>query len=105
MGWLRATRLRSVIPLNATKYCFRAQLWSSTNIPLENAARLREHVQAESREPAGSPCLHLVGRYDATNEMFTGAYVEYALALAEMMAHKPDKLTHVVPHPLFGEEN
>jgi len=46
-----------------------------------------------------------VGRYGATNEMFTGAYVEYALALAEMMAHKPDKLTHVVPHPLFGEEN
>ena len=33
--------------------------------------------------------------YGATNEMFTGRYVEYALASAEMIAAKPKKLTHV----------
>ncbi len=33
--------------------------------------------------------------YGATNKMFTGAYVEYALVSAEMVAHKPKKLTHI----------
>jgi NADPH:quinone reductase-like Zn-dependent oxidoreductase len=33
--------------------------------------------------------------YGATNEMFTGAYVEYALASAGMVAAKPQKLTHI----------
>jgi NADPH:quinone reductase-like Zn-dependent oxidoreductase len=33
--------------------------------------------------------------YGATNEMFTGAYVEYALASAEMIIAKPKKLTHI----------
>jgi len=32
--------------------------------------------------------------YGATNEMFTGGYVEYAVPSAEMMAAKPPKLTH-----------
>ena len=33
--------------------------------------------------------------YGTTNEMFTGAYVEYALASAKMVAHKPNELTHI----------
>jgi NADPH:quinone reductase-like Zn-dependent oxidoreductase len=33
--------------------------------------------------------------YGATNQMFTGAYVEYALASARMVARKPKKLTHI----------
>jgi NADPH:quinone reductase-like Zn-dependent oxidoreductase len=35
------------------------------------------------------------GVYGATNEMFTGAYIEYALASARMIAVKPKKLTHI----------
>jgi len=33
--------------------------------------------------------------YGSTNEMFTGAYVEYAISSARMMASKPRKLTHI----------
>jgi NADPH:quinone reductase-like Zn-dependent oxidoreductase len=33
--------------------------------------------------------------YGATNHLFTGAYGEYALASAGMMAHKPKNLTHI----------
>jgi len=33
--------------------------------------------------------------YGATNEQFTGADVEFALASAGMIAHKPGKLTHL----------
>jgi NADPH:quinone reductase-like Zn-dependent oxidoreductase len=33
--------------------------------------------------------------FDATNEQFTGAYAEYAVASARMVARKPDRLTFV----------
>jgi NADPH:quinone reductase-like Zn-dependent oxidoreductase len=62
-------------------------------LPLILGSELSGIVEAVGEEVAGFEPGDEV--YGATNEMFTGAYVEYALASAEMMADKPKRLTHI----------
>jgi NADPH:quinone reductase-like Zn-dependent oxidoreductase len=62
-------------------------------LPLILGSELSGIVEAVGEEVAGFKPGDEV--YGATNETFTGAYVEYALASAEMMADKPKKLTHI----------
>jgi len=62
-------------------------------LPLILGSELSGIVEAVGDDLAGfRPGDEVCG---ATNEMFTGAYVEYALASAEKVAHKPKKLTHI----------
>jgi NADPH:quinone reductase-like Zn-dependent oxidoreductase len=62
-------------------------------LPLILGSELSGIVEAVGGEVAGFKPGDEV--YGATNEMFTGAYVEYAIASAKMMADKPEKLTHI----------
>jgi NADPH:quinone reductase-like Zn-dependent oxidoreductase len=62
-------------------------------LPLILGSELSGVVEAVGEKVAGFKPGDQV--YGATNEMFTGAYVDYALASAEMMAAKPKKLTHI----------
>jgi len=62
-------------------------------LPLILGSELSGTVEAVGDEVAGFKPGDEV--YGATNQMFTGAYVEFALASAGMMAHKPKKLTHI----------
>jgi NADPH:quinone reductase-like Zn-dependent oxidoreductase len=58
-------------------------------LPLILGSELSGIVEAVGEQAAGFKPGDEV--YGATNGMFTGAYVEYALASARMMADKPDK--------------
>jgi len=62
-------------------------------LPLILGSELSGIVEAIGEEVTGFKPGDEV--YGATNEMFTGAYVEYALASAAMVADKPKKLTHI----------
>ena len=62
-------------------------------LPLILGSELSGIVEAVGEEVAGFKPGDEV--YGATNEMFTGAYAEYAIASAKMMADKPEKLTHI----------
>jgi NADPH:quinone reductase-like Zn-dependent oxidoreductase len=62
-------------------------------LPLILGSELSGIVEAVGEELTGFKPGDEV--YGATNEMFTGAYVEYALAAAGMIAYKPRKLTHI----------
>jgi NADPH:quinone reductase-like Zn-dependent oxidoreductase len=62
-------------------------------LPLILGSELSGIVEAVGEDVAGFKPGDEV--YGATNEMFTGAYVEYALASAAMVAYKPKKLTHI----------
>src|SRR6266700_3814707 len=62
-------------------------------LPLILGSELSGNVEAVGDDVADiKPCDEV---YGSTNKMFTGAYVEYALVSAEMVAHKPKKLTHI----------
>jgi len=62
-------------------------------LPLILSSELSGVVEAVGAEVVGFKLGDEV--YGATSEMFTRAYVEYALASAQMMAAKPRKLTHI----------
>jgi NADPH:quinone reductase-like Zn-dependent oxidoreductase len=62
-------------------------------LPLILGSELSGIVEAVGEEVAGFKPGDEV--YGATNAMFTGAYAEYSLASAAMMAYKPGKLTHI----------
>jgi NADPH:quinone reductase-like Zn-dependent oxidoreductase len=63
------------------------------SLPLILGSELSGIVEAVGEQVAGFKPGDEV--YGATNEMFTGAYAEYAVASAGMMADKPKKLTYI----------
>ncbi|MGA7324294.1 MAG: NADP-dependent oxidoreductase [Rhodomicrobium sp.] len=62
-------------------------------LPLILGSDLAGIVEAAGAEVSGFKSGEEV--YGATNEQFTGAYAEYALPLAGMMAQKPKTLNHI----------
>jgi NADPH:quinone reductase-like Zn-dependent oxidoreductase len=63
------------------------------SLPLILGSELSGIVEAVGEKVAGFKPGDEV--YGATNEMFTGAYAEYAVPSAEMVAAKPTKLTNI----------
>jgi len=63
------------------------------SLPLILGSELSGIVEAVGEKVAGFKRGDEV--YGATNEMFTGAYVEYAVPSAGMVAAKPTKLPHI----------
>jgi NADPH:quinone reductase-like Zn-dependent oxidoreductase len=62
-------------------------------LPIILGSELSGIVEAIGSEVSGFKADDEV--YGATNEQFSGAYTEYALALARMMAQKPKTLNHI----------
>jgi len=62
-------------------------------LPIILGSELSGIVEAIGSEVSGFKAADEV--YGATNEQFSGAYTEYALALARMMAQKPKTLNHI----------
>ena len=62
-------------------------------LPIILGSELSGIVEAIGSEVSGFKAGDEV--YGATNEQFSGAYTEYALALARMMAQKPKTLNHI----------
>ena len=62
-------------------------------LPIILGSELSGIVEAIGSEVSGFKAGDEV--YGATNEQFSGAYAEYALALARMMAQKPKTLNHI----------